>query len=131
LLTRAALFKRYQYRTFQGDSTVCSPNPCPPPAPVPTQINHQGVVSVNGQRFNGNGRFYFAIIDPGSGNSVWTNDATNIGTANRPNQPVTIACANGLYSVGLGDLSLLNMKPIPVNVFASENRTLRIWFDDG
>ena len=117
--------------TFQGDTTVCSPNPCPPRALVPTEINHQGVVSVNGQRFNGSGKFYFAIVDPATGNSVWTNDATNIGTANRPIQPVTITCVNGLYDVRLGDTSIANMKSVPVGVFSSENRALRIWFDDG
>lgn len=117
--------------TFQGDGTTCSPNSCPPPAPVPTQINHQGVVSVNGQRFTGNGNFYFAIIDPANGNSVWTNDATNIGTPNRPNRAIVLPCATGLYNVRLGDLSLPNMKVIPVSVFSSENRSLRIWFDDG
>ncbi len=117
--------------TFQGDGTTCMPNSCPPPSPVPTQINHQGIVSVNGQRFTGNGNFYFAIIDPATGNSVWTNDATNIGTTNRPNRPVVIPCASGLYSVRLGGLSLANMKIIPVGVFSSENRALRIWFNDG
>lgn len=117
--------------TFQGDGSSCTPNVCPPPAPVPTQINHQGVVSVNGQRFTGNGQFYFAIIDPATGNSVWTNDATNIGTANRPNRPVVIPCVSGLYSMRLGDQSLTNMKLVPVGAFSSENRSLRIWFDDG
>ena len=118
--------------TFQGNATVCLPNPCPPPAPVPTQINHQGVVTVLGQRFTGDGSFYFAIIDPATGNSGWTNDATNIGTTNRPNQAVPIVCANGLYDVRLGDLtSYDNMKPIPVDVFSLPNRVLRIWFNDG
>ena len=31
---------------------------------VPQQINHQGVVAVNGQRFNGNGDFKFALVAP-------------------------------------------------------------------
>ncbi|MBI4717017.1 MAG: tail fiber protein [Planctomycetes bacterium] len=98
---------------------------------MPTQINHQGVVSVNGQRFSGDGLFYFAIIDTVTGNSVWTNDATNIGTANRPNQPVVLTCVNGLYDVRLGDIVLTNMKSVPVEVFSAEKRALRIWFDDG
>lgn len=117
--------------TFQGDGSSCTPNVCPPPAPVPTQINHQGIVSVNGQRYTGNGQFYFAIIDPATGNSVWTNDATNVGTANRPNRPVVLPCVSGLYSVRLGDQSLPNMKLVPVGAFSSENRSLRIWFNDG
>lgn len=37
---------------------------------VPTQMNHQGVVSVSGQRFNGNGSFYFAIVAPSTGNRL-------------------------------------------------------------
>lgn len=117
--------------TFQGEGSSCTPNVCPPPAPVPTQINHQGVVSVNGQRFTGDGQFYFAIIDPVTGNSVWTNDATNVGTAVRPNRPVVLPCVTGLYSVRLGDQSLPNMKWVPVGTFSSESRSLRIWFNDG
>ncbi|MEK6798241.1 MAG: hypothetical protein AABZ12_04695 [Planctomycetota bacterium] len=98
---------------------------------MPTKMNHQGVVSVNGQRFNGNGKFYFGIIDLGTGNSVWTNDGTNVGTLNRPNQPVTIGCVSGLYSVPLGDTVLANMTPVTVDVFSAADRALRIWFDDG
>lgn len=118
--------------TFQGDATACSPfNSCPAPARVPTKINHQGVVSVNDQRFSGDGKFYFAIVDPGTGNSVWTNDGTSVGTSNRPNQPVMVACVNGVYSVALGDSALTNMTPVAVDVFSSPDRALRIWFDDG
>lgn len=117
--------------SFQGNGTACTASLCPVPAPVPTQINHQGVVSVNGRRFNGEGDFYFAIVDPATGNSVWTSDGTNIGTANRPNRPARIDCVQGLYSVQLGDTLIPYMKPIPVSVFSSPNRTLRIWFEDG
>lgn len=104
---------------------------CAAAASVPTQINHQGVVSVNGQRFTGNGIFYLAIVDPSTGNSLWTNDGTNLGTPNRPDQPVTLSCVNGLYTVRLGDTTLANMTPVTVDVFSTENRALRIWFDDG
>ena len=45
---------------------------CAASAGVPTQINHQGVVSVNGQRFNGSGSFYFAIVDPSTSNRLST-----------------------------------------------------------
>lgn len=117
---------RVAYMVFSLGFLACVAN-----GAVPTQINHQGVVSVNGQRFSGNGSFYFAIIDPASGNSVWTNDGTNIGTNIRPLQPVTVSCVNGLYSVGLGDTALANMTAVTADVFSAENRALRIWFDDG
>ncbi len=45
---------------------------------IPLQINHQGLVKVNGVPFNGNGDFRFALVDPDTGNNLWTTDGTNI-----------------------------------------------------
>lgn len=111
-------------------------------ASVPQQINHQGVVSVNGVRFNGVGSFKFAIIDPSSGINLWCNDPTDANTNGtqdckegigaEPVNSVTLTVTDGIYSVLLGDsVKLANMAPIPSSVFNVPNARLRIWFDDG
>jgi hypothetical protein len=86
-------------------------------ADVPQQINHQGVVSVNGTPFNGAGSFKFAIYDRGTGSNLWCND-DNDATGGPPNcagavgadpdDPVSIPVSNGVYSVRLGDTGLAN-----------------------
>ena len=48
------------------------------PGEVPRQLNHQGVVRVNGVPFNGTGLFRFAIIDPLSGVNGWRNDGSEL-----------------------------------------------------
>ncbi len=98
---------------------------------VPAAINHQGVVSVNGVRFMGPGLFRFAIVDPDTGNNVWTNDGTEVGTANAPTDAVSLSVVDGVYSVALGDSDLANMTVIPPALFRDGNLKLRIWFDDG
>jgi hypothetical protein len=109
-------------------------------ADVPQQINHQGVVSVNGTPFNGTGSFKFAIYDRGTGVNLWCNDDND--PANTPvdctgavgadpDTPVSIAVSNGVYTVRLGDTGLANMTPLPSSVFNNSNTALRIWFDDG
>ena len=55
---------------------------------IPLQVNHQGRVTVNDFPFNGNGDFRFALVDPDTGNNVWTNDGTNIGSSTMPTAAV-------------------------------------------
>ncbi len=98
---------------------------------VPAAINHQGVVSVSGIRFTGSGQFRFAIVDPDTGNNVWTNDGTELGTPGTPTDAVSLSVADGIYSVALGDAALANMTAIPSTLFSDGNLKLRIWFDDG
>jgi N-acetylneuraminic acid mutarotase len=100
-------------------------------AAIPLQINHQGFIDVGGTAFNGNGDFRFSLVDPDSGNNVWTNDGTNVGTSLTPTNAVSLAVINGIYNVRLGDTTLLNMTSIPSMVFDDQNLVLRIWFDDG
>ena len=100
---------------------------------VPMQINHQGVVTVSGVRFSGNGDFRFALVDPdvgSNGANVWTNDGTNLGAATMPTAAVSLPVVGGIYNVRLGDTQLANMTAIPASVFADQNIVLRIWFDD-
>ncbi len=98
---------------------------------IPHQINHQGVVRVNGEPFSGTGEFRFAFIDEKSGDAVWTNDGSSLSSLGFPVLGIEINVVGGLYSVILGDASLSNMIPIPSSAFDSENIVLRIWFNDG
>jgi len=100
-------------------------------AAIPLQINHQGVVKLGGVAFNGNGDFYFAFIEGSTGNKLWTNDGSQLGTTNQPSTAVILAVTQGLYSVNLGDTTLTNMVVIPSTIFNTDDVKLRIWFDDG
>lgn len=98
---------------------------------VPSQVNHQGLVSVSGVRFTGTGQFFFAIVDPDTGNNVWTNDGSNVGNGNRPDSAVSLSVTDGIYSVRLGDTTLTHMTTISSGIFADGNLRLRTWFSDG
>lgn len=101
-------------------------------AGVPSTINHQGVVMVDGVRFTGTGAFKFAILDPDSGLNRWTNNGSNVDTTGAPTASVSLTVNDGVYSVRLGDTSLTNMSSsISPNIFSDDNLRLRIWFDDG
>jgi hypothetical protein len=100
-------------------------------AAIPLQINHQGVIKVNGVPFDGNGNFRFAFVDPDTGQNLWTNDGSTTGTNQMPTAAVSLPVINGIYNVRLGDSLLPNMVPIASAVFNDDNVVLRIWFDDG
>lgn len=97
---------------------------------VPTAINHQGVVSVNGTRFTGSASFKFAIVDPDTGNNGWTNDGSSVSptSQNPPTTGVALTINDGVYSVRLGATPMV---ALPANLFADGNLKLRIWFDGG
>ena len=99
-------------------------------AVVPLQINHQGVVAVNGVRFDGNGDFRFALVDGNTNDYLWTNDGSLVAHPNPPTAPVNLPVDNGVYSTRLGDTDLINMTQIPAGVFSHPNVVLRVWFDD-
>lgn len=101
------------------------------PSNVPATINHQGVVTVGGTRFTGAGGFKFAIVDPDTGNNVWTNDGSKVSAPEQTGHPdgdVTLSVVDGVYSIALGGGS---MTPISPAVFGDGNLVLRVWFDDG
>lgn len=102
-------------------------------AGVPQQISHQGVVSVDGLRFDGTGDFRFAIVDPDEPINLWSNDGSITGAVGGiPTAGVSLTVTKGVYTVGLGDTSLTNMTDeIPSSVFNDDNVVLRIWFNDG
>ncbi len=98
---------------------------------VPAHINHQGVVSVEGARFTGQGQFKFALVDPDTGNNVWTNDGSAIDPPTPTGEPaggVTLPVTDGVYSVALGADPMTAIAP---GLFTDGNLVLRVWFNDG
>lgn len=95
---------------------------------VPSKINHQGVVIVSGARFSGQGQFKFAILDPDTGNNVWTNDGSQVPGQSAPAGSVTLTVTEGVYNVALGASPMTAISPA---VFADGNLVLRLWFNDG
>jgi len=68
---------------------------------TPVIISFQGQLRENSVPVSGNKTMHFRILDVSS-NIIWQSDAS------QSNQ-VTVAVANGIYTVGLGDTSLTNM----------------------
>ncbi len=98
-------------------------------ADVPATLSHQGVIAVNGERFTGQGDFWFALINPANGENLWTNDGTQVGEQDQqPDAAVSLVLVNGIYNVRLGDGG---MPDIDSSVFDTPDVALRVWFDDG
>src|SRR3990172_10289138 len=100
-------------------------------AGVPQMIPYSGTIAVDGEPFNGEGQFKFAIINGhadcktfGAGCvSYWSNDNSSINgkepiihVINQPTTEVTepkgIPVSNGTFSIKLGDTLLKNMLAI-------------------
>ena len=96
----------------------------------PGAISYQGRVTVNGEPYDGNGYFMFAIVDS-QGNYTWNSDIIvqaqgadqQIGA---PQNPISLPVKNGLFSVRLGAAPL--MPPIPPDAVADPDSALRVWF---
>jgi hypothetical protein len=101
-------------------------------AQVPGIINYHGVLESNGNKYHGDGSFRFALVNDGNPAMVtyWSNDGSSIA-GGQPTGAVTVEVDDGLFTVALGDTSLLGMTAIPASVFSNPNVYLRIWFDDG
>ena len=99
-------------------------------AQVPGIVNYQGEVTVNGTKFDGTGLFKFALVDAVGTTTHWSNDDHST-TGDEPLLSVSLSVANGLFSVGLGDITLTNMTiAIPTSVFGNTHVFLRVWFSD-
>ncbi len=98
---------------------------------TPAIMSFQGYVAVNGVPFNGPGQFKFAIVNNAGTTAYWSNDGTGLSAAPfEPSGSVSLSVSNGVFSVLLGDTTL-GMTSLPDSVFASSDRALRVWFDDG
>lgn len=99
-------------------------------AQVPSTLNYQGRVAVNGVNFTGTGQFKFALVNAAGSQSYWSNDGSSNG-GSQPATAVGISVSSGLYNVQLGDTSLTHMTAVPATVFANADVRLRVWFNDG
>ena len=70
-------------------------------AQVPQELTVQGRITVGGGNFNGTGQFKFALVNPGTGASVWSNDGTSVN-GSEPAAFLSLPVTQGLYSATLG-----------------------------
>ena len=95
---------------------------------IPTLLNFQGRVTVEGQPFTGTGQFKFAIVSTDGLTTYWSNDDTSVN-GNEPSSGITVFVKDGIYSVVIGENG---MTPIPESVFTDNNDvSLRVWFNNG
>ncbi len=99
-------------------------------AQVTPLLNYQGRVAVGSVNFEGVGFFRFALVNENGSATFWSNDGTSVA-GSEPTDAVLLAVGKGLYSVLLGDSTLVNMTGLPASVFANPDVRLRVWFDDG
>jgi hypothetical protein len=62
--------------------------------------------------------------------TYWSNDGTS-SAGSEPAASVSVAVANGLFTVMLGDTAIPNMAAINAALFDQPNLQLQIWFNDG
>jgi len=94
-------------------------------------ISYQGVITTNGQRFDGTGYFKFTLIDAAGQFAYWQHDASPPNKSSiEPATALALDVDDGLFMVLLGDTSVANMVGLPVTVFTTANLHLRIWFSE-
>ncbi|HTR43420.1 MAG TPA: tail fiber domain-containing protein, partial [Pseudomonadales bacterium] len=62
--------------------------------------------------------------------TYWSNDGTSVA-GSEPSASIGAGVTNGLFMVGLGDTTILNMAAINAALFRQPNLQLQIWFNDG
>ena len=98
---------------------------------VPPVLNYAGQVAVNGEAFDGNGLFKFALVNADGTTTYWSNDGTSVD-GSEPQASVAVPVNGGLYSILLGNTAQQGMGAIDPAVFAQHtDAKLRVWFSDG
>jgi formylglycine-generating enzyme required for sulfatase activity len=98
---------------------------------VPPVLNYAGQVTVNGEAFDGNGLFKFALVNADGKTTYWSNDGTSVD-GSEPQAAVSVTVNGGLYAVLLGNTAQQGMGPIDPTVFVQHSDAkLRVWFSDG
>jgi hypothetical protein len=88
-------------------------------------------VAVNGEAFDGNGLFKFALVNADGTTTYWSNDGTSVD-GSEPQASVAVPVNGGLYSILLGNTAQPGMGAIDPALFAQHNDAkLRVWFSDG
>ena len=99
---------------------------------VPPVLNYAGQVAVNGEAFDGNGLFKFALVNADGNVTYWSNDGTECGLVLSLRLNVSVQVSGGLYAVLLGNTAQQGMGAIDPAVFAQHtDAKLRVWFSDG
>ena len=98
-------------------------------------IDYQGKIAVSGVNFDGAGQFKFALVNQSGDTTYWSHDGTSVGGA-EPTTHVVRTVTKGLYSIVLGDTTILNSVGAPVlaldpTAFDHPEVHLRVWFNDG
>lgn len=101
-----------------------------PASAIPSLINHQGRIAVNGVNFDGTGQFKFALVNATGSITFWSNNGSSTA-GSEPSAAVSLPVVKGLYSVLLGDTALASMSALPVSAFDNPDVRLRVWFNDG
>ncbi|MAK27979.1 MAG: galactose oxidase, partial [Opitutae bacterium] len=98
---------------------------------VPPTLNYAGQVAVNGQAFDGQGLFKFALVNAEGNASHWSNDGTS-AEGSEPQDSVSVSVNGGLYSILLGNSAIPGMSALDPAIFQQEpNLRLRVGFNDG
>ena len=98
---------------------------------VPPVLNYAGQVAVDGEAFEGNGLFKFALVSDNGTSTYWSNDGTSVD-GSEPQSSISVTVNGGLYSVLLGNTAIQGMGAIDPQVFAQHSDAkLRVWFSDG
>jgi hypothetical protein len=98
---------------------------------VPPVLNYAGQVAVNGEAFDGNGLFKFALVNADGTTTYWSNDGTSVD-GSEPQASVAVSVNGGLYAILLGNTAQQGMGAIDPAVFAQHtDAKLRVWFSDG
>ena len=83
---------------------------------VPAVLNYAGQVAVNGQPFNGQGLFKFALVNADGNATYWSNDGTS-ANGSEPAAHVSISVNGVLYSLLLGNTAMSGISPIDPQLF--------------
>jgi hypothetical protein len=98
---------------------------------VPPVLNYAGQVAVNGQPFEGEGLFKFALVNTDGKITYWSNDGTSLN-GSEPQASIKVSVSGGLYSLLLGNTAMAGMGAINPQVFSQHSDArLRVWFSDG
>jgi protein-disulfide isomerase len=95
----------------------------------PAILEYSGILSINGQRFNGHGSFVFSIQET-NGVTWWSSGEIPLeGFANAPAGTIQLWVTNGAYNVRLGDNDLAPLELETLRRAVAP--MLRVWFNDG
>jgi hypothetical protein len=95
---------------------------------APAVVAYQGEVRLSGAAYTGDGHFKFAVVNPAGDISYWSNDGTSTG-GGEPATAVVLPVSQGLFSVLLGDTTLVGMTDaLTADVFSQPDSYLRVWF---